>query len=1095
MRNNQKLQNNKVVLLSTIIFVVTIIMTIGYAAFSDQLTITDTVAHVRVYKEVRINGVTTSSGSVSNLDYDSDSILNTVSIPAGESVTYSVTATNLGSVPVAVSAISFTNGNGTVSNLSADIPSNSNGYLKICDTNDACTGGVSKTFDITITNTGSSMISTNLDVNLTFTEVYDISYEKNKIGEALKGSTYTKTFDSPAPAKLVKTSGTCDSFDYTNNTLIIINVGSNLDFTEAHTITYNGENQGYIANGGTYTYTFESQWPATIVKESGTSGNLTYDAFQTHTITIPNVTSDIVLTGTIGKVEIKSINYVEGSAKNVLDNPIPNPTFHDMDAQFSITFQRPEGSTETDFEITYEVTISNTHYDDYIFRGLDFNPQITASADSDTAELSLIPIGIDDGEKIASGATKTFQVKLVLTTNNPDGNYSTATNTQVDTTPDTEEETGAITATINKTSGNLQTPNTLAPFTVTVTSTYPSDKEFRLISSNSNLEIVDANGNAISRPLTIHGESTKTYQINVKIAEGANFVSNSTTMSMYLSSEGIANTSVDTLTLAVDKYDVPDTTKVTVGNLQLAYYYDKSDSTPKIKATWDRKDVGGTAISDYVVNVYTTNGNVAKTCHTSSATRECLISGLSENTNYYAVVYGIDEAGNSGASDVGSATQADGYATRSSTESWTWTYTVTRNLTNMTVSSGGTTAIKGSSYILVFTADDASSNNYYAVPDSMTVTMANSSGNFYTYQKENSDRRGRITINEVTGNISISGSRTGSGVCLVEGTKVKLYDGTYKNIEDIKYYDLLSVWSYDTGSLTYEYPIWIEKSNKSDSYQKTTFSDGTILKTVGLHQVFSLDDNKFVNIYDENGYIKVGTRVAKEVDGKIVPIKVTKVETVNENVNYYYIASSIYYNIITEDIITTSDQIVPGVTLSNMYGFDDNIKWPSNRKEIISKEGALYNYKDLNVMPYYLYYGSRGNETKLFVNLGYATTPELINYLLATQLNPDKAVSPITDKEGNRLWMITTSDDDIKNYKKYLHKEGYIYTLKEPKSVKNKEFVGLFNTESYVYALKKPTSVKNKEFVGWFNTVDGKMYKVGEKYKLIHGTHFIAIYK
>ena len=241
-------------MLSTIILLVIIIMTIGYAAFSDQLTITDTVAHVRAYKLVRINGVSTASGSVSNLDYDSDSILNTVSIPAGESVTYSVTATNLDYIPVAVSAVSFTNGNSTVSNLSANIPSNSNGYLKICDTNDVCTGGVSKTFDITITNTGSSTISTNLDVNLTFTEVYDISYEGNKIGEALAGSTYTKTFDAPAPTKLSKTSGDCDSYTYSNGTLTVINVESNLEFTEAHTITYNGEVQGYINDGGTYTY-------------------------------------------------------------------------------------------------------------------------------------------------------------------------------------------------------------------------------------------------------------------------------------------------------------------------------------------------------------------------------------------------------------------------------------------------------------------------------------------------------------------------------------------------------------------------------------------------------------------------------------------------------------------------------------------------------------------------------------------------------------------------------------------------------------------------------------------------------------------------
>lgn len=65
--------------------------------------------------------------------------------------------------------------------------------------------------------------------------------------------------------------------------------------------------------------------------------------------------------------------------------------------------------------------------------------------------------------------------------------------------------------------------------------------------------------------------------------------------------------------------------------------------------------------------------------------------------------------------------------------------------------------------------------------------------------------------------------------------------------------------------------------------------------------------------------------------------------------------------------------------------------------------------------------------------------------------------------------MVTTSDDNVVNVNNYLHKEGYVYTLKQPKN--------------------------NKNFVGWFNTVDEKMYKPGDKYKVIHGTHFVAIYK
>lgn len=493
MRIKTKHKSKKVALFVTMIIVICISLTIGYTAFSDQFTITNAVAHVRVYRLVRVNGVTTNSGAVSDLDYNTNSILNTVYIPAGQSVTYSVTATNLGNVPVAASQVSFSNGNGTVSNLSANISPSS--YVKICDTNDECANGVSKTFDVTITNTGSSAINGELDVNITFTELYKVSYEGSQIGdEILAGSDFTYQFTSnpSPPAKVSKISGDCDSFNYntSNNTLTVTNVQSDIEFTESHTITYNGSVLGYANDGATYTKTFDSQWPATITKNSGTCDSVNY-VFSTHTLTLTNVLSDISLTGTIGKVEITRIQYVENSAKNVLDNPIPQPTFHDMETSFSITFERPEGSTETDFEITYEVDITNTHYDDYIFRGLDFHPTITASADSDTATLTLIPNGIANGDIIASGTTKTFRVTLKLNPNNNNGSYSTTGQTSVDTTPDTEEETGTITATINPTTGDLRSQNgkneALAAFTLSVTSTYESDKEFRLALSNSNL--------------------------------------------------------------------------------------------------------------------------------------------------------------------------------------------------------------------------------------------------------------------------------------------------------------------------------------------------------------------------------------------------------------------------------------------------------------------------------------------------------------------------------------------------------------------------------------------------------------------------------
>ena len=1059
-----------VTLLTFIILMVTLLMTFGYAAFSDQLTITDTVAHVRVYKEVRINGVTTSSGSVSNLDYDSNSVLNTVSIPAGESVTYSVTATNLGSVPVAVSAVSFTNGNGTVNNLSSNVSASN--YIKICDANDVCTNGVSKTFDITITNTGSSMISTNLDVNLTFTEVYDISYEGNKIGEALAGSTYTKTFDSPAPAKLAKKSGTCDSFDYTNNILTVINVGSNIEFTEAHTVTYNGEVQGYVNDGATYTYTFDSQWPATVVKESGTSGDLTYE---NHTITIPNVTSDIELTGTIGKVEITRIEFVEGSDKNVLTHS--EPTFHDMNANFSITFQRPEGSTETDFEITYEVDLANSHYNDYIFRGFDFRPTITASADSDTATLELIPVGIANGDTIASETTKTFRVTLKLETNNPDGNYGTSSSTQVDTTEDNEEETGTITATISPTTGDLRSQNgeneTLAAFTVNVTSTYPSDREFKLVSSNSNLNIVNSSGNTLGN-LTIHGESTEQYTIYIQAVDGATFLENTTTTNIFIGTAGSANVSVDSLTLNVDIYDVPDTTPITVGNIQISMHRDSETAAPttgQIDVTWDRIDIGGDQVTDYVVQLYNSSNTLVSTGHTNSSTRSYSFTDVADGT-YKAVVYGIDAHPNSGESYASASTgTGNGYASASSETAFEWLFNVSVTAQNLVITGNGTDVAKlEQSHTVTVTASGSNSDgNAYIVSDSVTVKMGGTTltagaNNGYTFTRSNNNTVGTIVINKVTGNIEITASRTTSGgTCLIQGTKVLLANGQYKNIENIDYDDLMLTYSYETGKFVPEYPIWIEKGKLTNNYQLNTFSDGTTLKTYGYHGLYETELKRFVSV-DNPDEFHVGSKIAKmNSDGTgFTEVTVTNIEKKYENVYYYQIASTRYFNFIANGLLTT-DGIVE---MSNVYGFNDNLMWNQDKREEMLKD--VFTYQELaDYLPYYMFKGLRAEEAKGLINSGYNIN-NFVNFVKL--LTEDDMLKTPIQFFGKNMWMVTTSEDNVTDLNKnnYLRYEGTEYTIPKP---------------------------KDKNIVGWLNTSDNTIYQPGDNVTVYHGMHFEAIYK
>ena len=1042
---------SKIILYTIIMFIVIILLTIGYSAFSDSLTISDSVTHVRVDKVVRINGVTSSSANASNLDYSSKDVYSTVYIPAGGSITYNVTVTNLGNVPVAITNVTTSSGNNTLSNVTANITSNN--YVKVCD-NGNCTNGVSVSVPVTITNNGNAAIDTDIKVDLTFTEVYTITYENTQLGEVLAGSNYSYRFsNNGAPSRLNKVSGTCGSFTYNNRNLNITNIGSDIVFTQAYVIYLNVEGIGTVSQGQTFTHTF-TEWPVSITADSGTYGNVTY---QNHTLTVTNVRSNVSLTGVYGSVAITNVTHVQGSDKNVAS--ATTPTYSGMDVNFSVVFQRPEGSTETDFETVYQVEITNTHYNDYIFRGLDFSPNITASADSDTATLDLTPIGITNGEVIASGATKTFQVKLSLITNNPDGSYTTQTGTTVDTTPDTEEETGTITATISPSTGDLTSPNTRAAFTVTATNTYTSQRTFRLVSSNSNLEFIDAYDTVLG-DLNIAGETTRSYTVYVRAVSGATFISSPADMTVYLSTAGSANTLVGYLDLDVDVYAVPDTTKVTVGNAELKYQYDTTNKVPTIKATWDRIDIGGTPVVNYGVYVYNSSNTKVAECETHSSTRECVFTNLSENTTYYAIVFGEDQAENSGKDDIGNATTNNGYATRSPNATFKWRYNVnTNNVSNLAVGGDGATAILGASHTITVTASGSSNNIPYTAPDSVTVTMDGSSGNFYTYGRSGSNNTvGTITIPVVTGNISVTAQRAGG--CLIEGTKILLASGKYKNIEDIKYDDLVMAYSYYTGELVPVYPIFIETAINADKYQKTTFSDGTVLKTYNYHGVYDTELKRFVSV-DNPKEFHVGTKIAKiSKNGKgYEEITVTKIEEIHESARFYLFATTKYFNTIANDILTTDGNLA----LSNLYGFNDNITWPKQVRDYSLQD--VYAYDELaDVMPYYMYKGMRAGEGKFLTNFGL----DLSTYRqFIKMINDERIIHPINNL-GRNMWMVTTSLDNVTELNKhnYLYPEGYIYTLPE-----------------------------NKGVISWTDTSENKTYKPGDKVTVYHGIHFVANYK
>src|SRR5574344_1471482 len=377
-----------------------------------------------------------------------------------------------------------------------------------------------------------------------------------------------------------------------------------------------------------------------------------------------------------GKVEITDVSLV--SSSNVQSSA--NPTFNEQNATFNVVF----GGTDSLYTDVYSVNITNTSVYDYAYAGFNYNPTVTSANGTGVGTLNVTTTGISNGDIIAPGEAKTFTVTLDLTVTDPNTNYNANVDSNVS---GSTNNNGNIIGSVTPSTGDLTGTNTLAPFSAEIINTYNYQKVFTLTSSNSNFEVVDSNGNAISS-FTIAANTTNTYSFYLKAKSDAVFLTNSATTSIMLGGNNIPSTSIGNLTLSVDIYVAPDTTIPTVGNASLSII----DTNGSFTATWSRIDSGGTNITNYTLLLYNSSNTLVNTYNTNSDVTSYTYTGMSAGT-YYFVVYGTDAAGNTGSSSASTATTANGYATKSASVAMKWVFTVSTSITSMTWSGTSTANI------------------------------------------------------------------------------------------------------------------------------------------------------------------------------------------------------------------------------------------------------------------------------------------------------------------------------------------------------------------------------------------------------------------
>ena len=284
--------------------IVIILITIGYSALENTLLVDNIEMTVRPNKNVRVTNISNptleNNATASSYDYNINNINGQITLPySNSSVTFNVTVTNIGDVDIGILNTSVT-ANGTSNVLEAVI--NQTDYVtgeKLCNTNNVCNGGISRSFRVTI--------------------------------------------------------------KYKNNASVIngdINFIADFNFQNWYTITYSGfDNTSGLINGilagdtKTITLNNTTGMPSDVTVV-GATGIYTYQATtnpDTSTLILSGATANITITAVAGTIEV--IENPDGSTTTTIENTVTNGDGTETTTITTIN-QDPNGNTTSSSSTT-----------------------------------------------------------------------------------------------------------------------------------------------------------------------------------------------------------------------------------------------------------------------------------------------------------------------------------------------------------------------------------------------------------------------------------------------------------------------------------------------------------------------------------------------------------------------------------------------------------------------------------------------------------------------------------------------------------------------------------------------------------------------
>lgn len=274
----------------------------------------------------------------------------------------------------------------------------------------------------------------------------------------------------------------------------------------------------------------------------------------------------------------------------------------------------------------------------------------------------------------------------------------------------------------------------------------------------------------------------------------------------------------------------------------------------------------------------------------------------------------------------------------------------------------------------------------YTISNGSSITLSYREGTIIKVYCVTSSKKGYLDLDgnqTCTLNENKNYTVTSDSVCIVKGSKITLYDGTQKNIEDIAADDILLVFNHITGKFEGAPASYvIHKNSVEKLYRviKLKFSNGKEVGIVGEHGFYDVDLKKYAYINEDNIEEFIGHSFATTDDIKnMTTTTLVGYEIVEEVTSIYSPITYSYLNCFVDGILTItnfSDGLI------NMFEFGDDMCYDAEKMQADIEKYGLYTYEDFAEYATLEQFNAfNGKYLKVSVEKGLITYDELINLL------------------------------------------------------------------------------------------------------------------